>query len=478
MTEITDFGLIVFAVSATVFVALLAMRVADRLSLPYAAVILVGAVAISEVLTSLQDVISIEQVERLTVVALVVILFDGGLHIGLRRFRRSAAPIVTLGILGTFATAGLVAVAAHYLLGFDWIFAGLVGAAIAPTDPAVTFSVFGSREVRGRAGTILEGEAGMNDPVGIALMIGMIELATEEDGSFSIVVQEFAVEMALGLAVGVAGALLLLPVMRNVRLTAPALYPIRVLAGAGIVYGLAAFVGGSGFLAAFVAGVILGDAAAPRKGEIEGFMSSLAGLAEIAAFVALGLTVGLGDLGDGRTWVDGLTLALILAFVARPLAILPLLLPARLSWGERVFIAWAGLKGAVPILLGALAVLASVDDASHLYGIVFIAVLFSVIVQGASVPAVAHRLRIPFRRVDHDLAEVREFVVRDDAYASGRRLDDLPLGERAWVGVLIRDGKPQSISGRTTLADGDRVHVYCQPEDAAALERIFAGSPG
>jgi cell volume regulation protein A len=477
MTEITDFGLIVLAVSATVFVALLGMRVADRLSLPYAAVILVGAVLISVAFTSLQDVVSIQQVERLTVVALVVILFDGGLHIGLRRFRRSAAPILALGVLGTFATAGLVALAAHYLLGFDWILAGLVGAALAPTDPAVTFSVFGSREVRGRAGTILEGEAGMNDPVGIALMIGMIELATEEDGDFSIVVQEFAVEMALGLVVGVAGALLLLPVMRNVRLTGPALYPIRVLAGAGIVYGLAAVTGGSGFLAAFVAGIVLGDAAAPRKGEIEGFLSSLAGLAEIAAFVALGLTVGLGDLGEGHTWRDGLALALILAFLARPIAVLPLLLPARLSWGERVFLAWGGLKGAVPILLGALALLADVDDAAHVYGIVFIVVLFSVIVQGASVPIVADRLRIPFRRVHHDLAEVLEFVVRDDAFASGRRLAQLPLGERAWIGVLIRDGRPRSISDDVVLEPGDRVHVYCQPEDAAALERIFAGGP-
>jgi cell volume regulation protein A len=476
MTEISDFGLIVLAVSATVFVALLGMRVADRFSLPYAAVILLGVVAVSETFESLQDVVSIEQVERLTVVALVVILFDGGLHIGARRFTRSAGPILALGVLGTFATAGLVAVAAHYLLGFEWVFAGLVGAAIAPTDPAVTFSVFGSREIRGRAGTILEGEAGMNDPVGIALMIGMIELATEEGAGFSIVVSEFAVEMTLGLVVGVAGALLLLPVMRHVRLTGPALYPIRVLAGAGIIYGLTAVVGGSGFLAAFVAGIVLGDAAAPRKGEIEGFLSSLAGLAEIAAFVALGLTVALGDLESGGTWTDGVVLALVLAFVARPLAILPLLLPARLTWGERVFIAWAGLKGAVPILLGALALLSDVDDASQLYGIVFIVVLFSVVVQGASVPMVASRLRIPFRRVDHDLAEVLEFVVRDDAFASGRRLAELPLGERAWVGVLIRDERPQAITDSVVLVPGDRVHVYCQPEDAAALERIFAGS--
>ena len=476
MTEISDFGLIVLAVSATVFVALLGMRVADRFSLPYAAVILLGVVAVSETFESLQDVVSIEQVERLTVVALVVILFDGGLHIGARRFTRSAGPILALGVLGTFATAGLVAVAAHYLLGFEWVFAGLVGAAIAPTDPAVTFSVFGSREIRGRAGTILEGEAGMNDPVGIALMIGMIELATEEDAGFSIVVSEFALEMTLGLVVGVAGALLLLPVMRHVRLTGPALYPIRVLAGAGIIYGLTAIVGGSGFLAVFVAGIVLGDAAAPRKGEIEGFLSSLAGLAEIAAFVALGLTVALGDLESGGTWTDGVVLALVLAFVARPLAILPLLLPARLTWGERVFVAWAGLKGAVPILLGALALLSDVDDASQLYGIVFIVVLFSVVVQGASVPMVASRLRIPFRRVDHDLAEVLEFVVRDDAFASGRRLAELPLGERAWVGVLIRDERPHAITDSVVLEPGDRVHVYCQPEDAAALERIFAGS--
>ena len=478
MTEISDFGLIVLAVSAIVFVALLGMRLADRLSLPYAAVILVGAMALAEASDSLKDELSILDVERLTVVALVIILFDGGLHIGYRRFRQSLAPILALGVLGTFATAGLVAVAAHYVLGLDWIFAGLVGAAIAPTDPAVTFSVFGSREIRGRAGTILEGEAGMNDPVGIALMIGMIELATHEDESFSIVISEFAVEMSLGLVVGVAGALALLPIMRHVRLTGPALYPIRVLAGAGIIYGLAAVIGGSGFLAAFVAGVLLGDLAATRKGEIESFLSSLSGLAEIAAFVALGLTVALGDIDSGETWLDGMVLALILAFVARPLALLPLLLLARLTWGERVFIAWAGLKGAVPILLGALALLSGVDDAERLYGIVFIVVLFSVVVQGASVPIVARRLRIPFRRVDHDLAEVLEFVVRDDAFASGRRIRELPLGERAWVGVLIREGRPRQISGSVVLEPGDRVHVYCQPEDAAALERIFAGTSG
>jgi potassium/hydrogen antiporter len=475
MTEITDFGTIVLLVSAGLFVAVLGMRLADRISLPNAAIFLLATGLLAASIEPLRDALSIKVVERIGVIALIVILFDGGLHIGLARFRRSAAPILALGVIGTFATAGVVTVAAHYVLDFSWITAGLIGAAIAPTDPAVTFSVLGGREIRGRAGTILEGEAGTNDPVGIALMIGMIELATEDDGSFSIVVSEFATEMVIGLAVGIAGALLLLPVLRGVRLTSPPLYPIRVLAGAGMIYGLASVAHGSGFLAVFAAGIVLGDVAAPRKGEIETFHSSLAVLAEIGAFAALGLSIGYSDLDDPGVWAEGLILALVLAFVARPLAVAPLLAPVRLQRGEKVFVIWGGLKGAVPILLGALAVLAAVDDAGRIYGIIFVVVLFSVLVQGVSIPWAAERLGVSFRRVDYDLAEVREFVVRDDAFANGRSVSELPLGERAWVGVLIRDGRPQAFGPATVLEPGDHVHVYCQPADAAALGRIFAG---
>src|SRR5262245_4347906 len=450
------------------------MRLADRASLPYAALLLVAAALIASVSSYVESALSVEEVQNLATVALVVILFEGGLHIGAARFRRSLRPILALGVVGTFVTAGLVALAARYLLGFSWIEAGLLGAAIAPTDPAVTFSVFAGREIRGRSGTILQGEAGMNDPVGIALMIGMIELAQEADGSFWIVVHEFAVEMSVGLAVGVAGALLARPVLSRIRLTGLALYPIRVLAVAGLVYGVAAVAGGSGFLAVFVAGVLLGDASVLRKGEIESFLSSVGILAEIAVFIALGLTITEADL-DLDTWIDGLVLAVIVAFVARPLAVLPLLLPERLTRGERIFVAWGGLKGAVPILLGALALLAGVDGAPGLYGIVFIVVLFSVIVQGSSVPYVARRLRIPFRRVDHDLAEVREFVVSERSFANGRRIRELPLGEHARLGVLIRNGRPHAVDGSVVLNAGDRVHVYAQPEYGGALERIFAG---
>ena len=293
MDEITDFALIVLVVALALFLAILLRSLTARFALPAAALFLVLPPIAAEMFPSLGNALSILEVERITTVALILILFDGGLHIGLQRFWRSAGPILSLGVFGTFATAGLLAAAGHWLLGLDWTLAGLVGAALAPTDPAVTFSIFGNRAIRGRSGTILEGESGANDPVGIALMIGMIEFATEEGSSFSVVIHEFVVEMAVGVAVGIAGAMLLLPLFRRLTLPEPSLYPLRVLAGAGVVYGASALIHGSGFIAVFVAGILLGDQAMPRKGEIERFTSGLASLAEITAFIALGLSIDL-----------------------------------------------------------------------------------------------------------------------------------------------------------------------------------------
>ena len=307
-------------------------------------------------------------------------------------------PILSLGILGTFASAALIAVAAHVLFDLSWITSGMLGAALAPTDPAVTFSVLGGREIRGRTGTILKGESGANDPVGIALMIGMIELATSDHGSFWTVVEEFVVEMAGGVAVGVAGAALLLPLMRRVPLPSPALYPLRVVAAAGVIYGAATLVHGSGFLAVFVAGILIGDRPVPHRREIDEFLASIGSLAEIAMFVALGLTIDLTELFDSNAWFEGLVLAALLAFAIRPLVVGALLLPVRLDRGERLFVMWSGLKGAVPILLAALALIGGVDDGNEIYGIVFVVVLFSVLVQGTLVPKVAERLNVPMER--------------------------------------------------------------------------------
>jgi potassium/hydrogen antiporter len=228
-------------------------------------------------------------------------------------------------------------------------------------------------------------------------MIGMLEFATADDGSLWSVVWEFLLEMGVGLVVGIAGTALLVFLMRQVRLPSESLYPLRTLAAAGLIYGLASVAHGSGFLAVFIAGLALGDLDTPYKRQIIRFHTSLASLAEIVVFVGLGLTVDVTEALDEGVWLDGLLLALLLAFVARPLAIAPLLAPLRLRMGERVFVAWGGLKGAVPILLAAFGILAGIDDARRIYEIVFIVVAFSVVVQGSSLPFAAAKLGVRMR---------------------------------------------------------------------------------
>jgi potassium/hydrogen antiporter len=391
MGELGDFGLIVLVVSGGVLLALLVHKVSARFPVPAPALFLIAALATPIALPHIQTV------ERIGVVALIMILFDGGMDIGWRRFRRAVIPIASLGVVGTFTTALVMAVCAHYLVGFDWTTSGILAAALAPTDPAVMFSILGNREIGGRTGTILEGEAGVNDPVGIALMIGMLEFATADDGSLWMVAEEFVLEMGLGLVVGVAGTALLVLFIRRVPLPSEGLYPLRTLAAAGVIYGLASVAGGSGFLAVFIAGLVLGDIDLPFKRQVRRFHMALASLAEIVVFVALGLTVNVSQLSEENIWLDGLLLAVALAFIARPLGLAPLLAPLRLRTGEKLFIAWGGLRGAVPILLAAFAILAEVDDARRVYEIVFVVVAFSVIVQGATIPFVASRFGVRMR---------------------------------------------------------------------------------
>jgi potassium/hydrogen antiporter len=398
MHEVTHFGAIVLLVSGAFSVAVLSPKLSERLRVPAAAFFLLAAALASDLWPDLADALSIRDVERIAVVALIVILFDGGMRVGWSRFRESAVPIVSLGLVGTFATAGLLTLAAHYLLDFSWETAGLLGAALAPTDPAVMFSVFGRKEIGGRTGTILEGESGANDPVGIALMLAAVSLAKTDSTSVAHAVGEFVLELGLGVVFGVVGAYVLMLVMRRIVLPNPALYPLRTLAFAGVIYGATTVAHGSGFLAVYIAGILIGDADIPAKRGIERFHTSLASLAEIVVFVALGLTIDLTELGENNLWLDGLVLAGVLAFLARPLAVGPLLLPARLTNGERLFVMWSGLKGAVPILLASFAVLGGVEDAARIYGIVFVVVAFSVVLQGASIPYAAARLGVPMRQ--------------------------------------------------------------------------------
>jgi potassium/hydrogen antiporter len=472
MGEISTFGLLVLTVATGAALLLAWSQITVRLPLPGAAFFLAAAAIVSNYVPDLEAELSIRSVERITVVALIVILFDGGMNVGWHRFRTALPAIGLLGIVGTAATAALMASFAHYLFGFRWILAGIIGAALAPTDPAVMFSVLRERQIGGRASIALEGEAGINDAVSIALVVGLVDYAHASHGSLLVVLREFLVEIGVGFAIGAAAGSIVPFLLRHARFPAEGLYAIASLVAAAVAYGAASYAHGSGFLAVLIVGVLLGAERTPHKGEIERFSRALASFAEMTAFAALGLTIDLGILGDRGVWHDGLLLALLLVLVARPVVVLPLLAPLRMRWGERLLVAWGGMKGAAPILLAALAVLGGFES-ERMYGTVFLVVFFSVVVQGGTVRRVADRLAIPTRRPEQGpgaAPEARRYRVSEASRADGSAVRNLPLGNRGWVDLIVRDGQQIKPRGRDVIRAGDDLVVAS--EDEARARRI------
>lgn len=483
MTGTDEFGLVVLVIGLVGTGAVLSNRLSARLRVPAPAFFLICA-SVAAQLWPRVTLLQFTTVTRVVSVALAIILFDGGMHIGWRRFRTAAAAIVWVGVAGTLVTAAGAAVAAHFVAGMGWRLSLLLGTAVAATDPAVVFSVFGRREIAGRTGVLLEGESGANDPVGIALLAALLAAHGSAGAVGWHIVTEFVLQMAVGTAIGVAGGLALLTFMRRVPLPSEGLYSPRVLAGVLVIFGLAVVARGSGFLAVFVAGILIGDEPAPYKREIERFHSSLASLAEIVAFVLLGLTMRLSALGSAGAWSAGLAIAALLAFVIRPVLGGLVSLPVRLTLRERVFFLWTGLKGAVPILLGMMIAGSGIPGAVRAYQVIFVIVGFSVTVQGGLVPTLAHRLGIPLRTVEPEPWSLgvrfseepeglhRYHVVAGSA-ADGSAVSELPFGEDVWVSLIVRDGNLVTAAADMTLRAGDDVLVLAEPDEAPALDRMF-----
>ncbi len=484
MSDTYAFGGQLLLVATVGLLALLSNRLTERIRVPTPLLVLVGAALAVNAVPNVEEPPE-RIVERIVTVALIWILFDGGMHIGWARFRSAAAPIAIVGILGTFLTVFAASVLMHFVFGFAWYLALLVATAISPTDPAVVFSVLGQREVAGRSGVILEGESGANDPVGIALMASLITAGGISVGTIGHITGEFVLQMGVGAAFGVIGGRALLWFMRAIALPSEGLYPLRTAASALVIFGAATVAHGSGFLAVFIAGILLGDERAPYKLEIERFLSALASLGEIVAFIALGLTVDLDELAQPDVWVPGLAIGAILAFVIRPVLVGICLIPARLRRNERTFVLFAGLKGAVPILLGTLILTTHVHEAARLYGIVVIVVAFSVLVQGSLVPTVAHHLRLPMRTVAPEpwsfgvrLADepegVHRLTITSGAPADGQRVDELDsIPQDAWISAVVRDSQLLHVRGDTELRAGDQLLIIADPNLHDTLATTF-----
>jgi cell volume regulation protein A len=491
MTDTGPFAHLLLLVSLAALAAVLSNRLSARVRVPAPAVFFAAAAAAVSVIPGLTEP-PLRTVERVVTVALLCILFDGGAHIGRRRLRAAIGPVLTVGVLGTFLTAAATALVAHVGFGFDWYIAALVGTAVAPTDPAVVFSVLGQREVRGRSGTILEGESGANDPVGIALLASLLTAGSLSGGAVAHIVGEFALQMGAGAALGVVGGIALLWFTRRVTLPSEGLYPLRSLACVLVLYGAVTLMHGSGFLAVFIAGIVVGEERAPFHREVQRFHGALASLAEFVTFAALGLTVNLHVLARNDVWGPGLILGIVLAVLIRPLLVGPCLLPAGLPRGEAGFVMFAGLKGAVPLLLGSLLITAHVPEASRLYGIIIVVVGFSVVVQGSLVPTIATALGVPMRTIEPEpwalgvrLAEEPEGVIRlvvaTGSRAAGQTIADIAnvcgAPDDVWVNFLVRDRGLLRVRGDTSLQAGDEVLITADINHQRQLDELFAARP-
>jgi potassium/hydrogen antiporter len=487
VTDTESYGLALLLASAAALAAVLLSRLTEKTRIPTPLLMLVGAAAIATFVPSVPtpDVGTVEQV---VTVCLVLILFDGGLHIGWRRFRAAMGPIASVGLFGTFLTAAAGAALLHVAFGLDWYVALLVATAVAPTDPAVVFSILGQRQIRGRSGTIIEGESGANDPVGIALMASLLAAGTLTWQAAGQVATTFLLQMLVGGGVGVLGGWAMLWFTRRVPLPSEALYPLRTLLCAFALYGIATLAHGSGFLAVFIAGILLGDPSAPYKREIERFHSALASFGEIVAFLLLGLTVDLNVVARPDVWLPGLVLGLGLAVLIRPVAAGLCLLPARLRPNELTFILFAGLKGAVPILLGEFLRAANVPDAERLYGIVVVVVTFSVLVQGSLVHPVVRLLKLPSRtteiepwalgvRLREEPNGVHRLRVAAGSPADGATVSQLAdrVGNM-WVSIVVRDSRLVTIRDNTQLHAGDDVVVLADPDLEKELKTQFSAT--
>jgi cell volume regulation protein A len=426
----------------------------------------------------------VELARTIGIIALALILFEGGLGAGwgeIRPVLRGALPLASFGTLITAVITGLLS---HVLFDFSVLEGLLLGSVIASTDSAAIFSVLRGSNIRRKLARTLEAESGFNDPIAVLLVLGFIEWIQTPDGygigdMAVLMVQQLSIGALAGFAVGAAAVV----AFRKVAFATTGLYPVASIATAAIAFGSADQLGGSGFLAVYMAGLSLGGARIPARRTIDDFHAGLAWVAQIALFFTLGLLVFPSELGSVA--VNGIVLALVLTLVARPIATFASISLAGYSPREMALVSWSGLRGALPVVFATFPVIEGVKHAEELFNLVFFVVITSALVQGATINPLARRLKLTSRAeavpppvmevgtIRRLGAEVLEFPVGDDDAVAGRLVNELGLPRDALVNVIVRDDEALLPRGSTEVAAGDRLHIVVRENARNDVEALF-----
>lgn len=423
-------------------------------------------------------------------VALATILFDGGLRTELKAFKVAWKPAAVLATLGVLFTSLITGAAAAWVLDISLLEGILLGSIIGSTDAAAVFSLLRSAGVSldERLAAILEVESGSNDPMAVFLTVGLLEVLLGKVTLGPDLVKLFIVQMGVGSVVGLAVGRLSVQLINRINLSAVGLYPVLTGACGMLAFGLAAVLGGSGYLAVYIAGMVFGNSRLVSKRVSFLFYDGLAWAGQISMFVVLGLVSRPSQLVEVAP--QGLVVTVVLALVARPATTFLLLWPFRFNVRELLLISWVGLKGAVPIILATFPLLFGLASGALLFNVVFFVVLLSAVVQGSSIPWVARLLGLeqppaPQAPVSLEIssladvdADIVEYTVEEGARASGRRLNQLALPEGAVVAMIARNKSLIPPRGSTEIRAGDHIFVVIREETRFLVDHIFQGAEG
>lgn len=418
--------------------------------------------------------------------ALALILFDGGLQTSVKSIKLVWKPAFTLATFGVLITAGITGLAAAYILGIPLLEGLLLGAIVGSTDAAAVFSLLRNAGIylNERLQATLEIESATNDPMAIFLTVGLLQLLMNQQSSGSELILLFISQMGIGAIVGISVGWISIKIINKIKLLAAGLYPVLVAACGLFSFGVASNLDGSGFLSIFVTGVVIGNHSFVFQRNTFLFHDGLAWLSQIIMFVMLGLLVNPSSLLE--VWQEGLLIALVLTFIARPLAVVPVLKLFRFTRNEITLISWVGLRGSVPIILAIFPFIYGLPGANLIFDVVFFVVLISATLQGSTLPCFARKLNLmqpppllpaatlDITAVDQIDADLVEYTLGEDCSAVGRRLSQLALPDQTVIAMITREKSVLPPRGSTILMANDHLFVVLKPQNRLFLERLFS----